>query len=86
MTPRPMTTTFEPRLVSDSLRPCSAILPKTVKAASLMSVFSSIRLHKFSLTTTYSAWPPLETTLSPTWYALTPLPTFTTSPAELYPS
>ena len=66
ITPRPMTTTFDPRVVSDSLRPCSAILPKTVKAASLMSVFLSIRLHRFSLTTTYSACPPLETTLSPT--------------------
>ena len=86
ITPRPMTTTFDPRVVSDSLRPCSAILPKTVKAASLMSVFLSIRLHRFSLTTTYSACPPLETTLSPTWYALTPCPTLTTSPAELYPS
>ncbi len=40
------------------------MLPKTVKAASLISVFSSIRLHRFSLTTTYSAWPPLDTTLA----------------------
>ena len=42
-------------VVSDNLRPCKAILPKTVNAASLISVFSLIRLHRFSLTTTYSA-------------------------------